>query len=75
MTVTLPTALFVPFFFSLVAVLGGWVYYAVRWRSPGRPQRSRLYRCAACGHVHADYRDRPMARCPRCGKMNEMLKR
>ncbi len=75
MTTSLPGVFFVPLFFSLVIVFGCWLYYALRWRTPARPPRSRIYRCAARGHVYADYRDRPMARCTRCGTMNDVLKR
>jgi len=70
------TGLFItPLFFSLVIVFGCGLYYALGWRAPERPLRSRIYRCEACGHVYADYRDRPMARCSRCGTMNDVLKR
>ena len=75
MTVSVPTFFFLPLFFSLVAVFGGWLYYGLRLRAPGRPPQSRIYRCSACGHVYAEDRDRPMARCPRCGAMNEAVKR
>ena len=65
---------FVPVFFALVAVFACWLYYFLRLRMPAPPRRSRIYRCAGCGHVYADYRERPLCRCVKCGAMNEALR-
>ena len=66
---------FLPLFLALVAVFAGWLYYSLRQRAPATPRRSRIYRCAGCGHVYADHRDRPLCRCHKCGAMNEALRR
>ena len=52
-----PTAFFfIPVFFALVAVFACWLYYSLRLRAPVPLRRSRIYRCAGCGHVYADHR-------------------
>lgn len=75
MNVSVTTFFVTPLFFSLVAIFACWLYYALRQRSPVAPRRSRIYRCADCGHVYADHRDRPLGRCGKCGAMNEALRR
>jgi len=71
-----PTLFFcLPLCLALVAVFAGWLYYSLRQRVPVAPRRSRIYRCASCGHVYADHRDRPLCRCLKCGAMNEALRR
>ena len=47
---------------------------AVDWPRATLTQ-GRLYRCAACGHVYAEERDVPMARCPSCDRFNEAVRR
>ena len=72
----LPYVLLIPLAFTLAALLAAWLYYALRQgRSVPRPARSRIYRCTGCGHVYMDERDVPLARCPRCGDMNEAVRR
>ena len=52
------------------------VYYsAVRVARGARRRRIRLYRCQVCRHVYEDARDVPLARCPRCGCLNEAVRR
>ena len=75
MTVSPTVFFFTPVFFALVAVFACWLYYSLRLRTPAAPRRSRIYRCADCGHVYADYRERPLCRCAKCGAMNEALRR
>jgi len=75
MSVSATTFFFVPIFFTLVAIFACWLYYSLRQRVPAPPRRSRIYRCAGCGHVYADHRDRPLSRCLKCGAMNEPLRR
>mgnify|MGYP003593315683 CR=1 FL=1 len=65
-----------PLVFNLVALLLGGLYYAARSRRmEASPARPRIYRCSVCGHVYVDERDVPLARCARCGTMNEAVKR
>jgi rRNA maturation endonuclease Nob1 len=73
---SLPHLILVPLFFALVALSLCGLYYAT-WRSspPVKTSRARIYRCAVCHHVYVDSRDVPLARCPRCGCLNEAVKR
>jgi hypothetical protein len=71
------SALFaIPLAVHLLALFLVWLDDAVRHaRSPSLRTNSRLYRCAICEHVYVDTRDLPLARCPRCGCLNEAIKR
>ncbi|MFH0880285.1 MAG: hypothetical protein V2A34_11280 [Lentisphaerota bacterium] len=73
---SLPFLLLIPMVFTLVMLMAGWLYYAIRQgKTIRRPTRSRIYRCLGCGHVYVDERDVPLARCPRCSGMNEAVRR
>ncbi len=66
----------IPLVFGLVLLAVAGVYYSARHRKAGRrPPQNRIYRCVACGHVYVDARDIPLARCGRCGLMNEAVRR
>lgn len=71
-----PNLFLVPLVFGLVALTLLALYYAGRQgaRQP-RQARSRIYLCTHCRHVYVDSRDVPLARCDRCGTMNEAVKR
>ena len=75
MSVGLTEAIVIPMLFHLMIVLVCWLYYLVR---DGAPQltagQNRIYRCQVCEHVYLDARDVPLARCPRCGCLNEAVK-
>ena len=74
--VALPNLIFVPFLFTLVAVFLASVYYSAREVTRKvKGARARIYRCAVCYHVYVDSRDVPLARCSRCGCLNEAVKR
>jgi hypothetical protein len=74
--VALPTLIFIPFLFTLVAVFLCSLYYAFsRGTLKVKGTRARIYRCAVCYHVYVDSRDVPLARCPRCGCLNEAVRR
>ena len=74
--VALPYLIFIPFLFTLVAVFLASVYYSARRETPKiKGARARIYRCAVCFHVYVDSRDVPLARCPRCGCLNEAVRR
>ncbi len=62
-----------PAVFGLVAIIAGWLYYSVRSAASDSPP-GRLYRCGGCGEVYAGQGDRPMSRCPRCGRLNEAVR-
>jgi rRNA maturation endonuclease Nob1 len=66
----------VPLGFNLVILLSCYVYYtAVRFARGVRERRRRIYRCQVCVHVYVDDRDVPLARCPRCGCLNDAVRR
>ncbi|MBN1267981.1 MAG: hypothetical protein JXB04_00185 [Kiritimatiellae bacterium] len=74
--VSFASMVFVPMVASLGAVMACWLYYGLR-RGTARRDASgeRIYRCTVCRHVYVDDRDVPLARCPRCGCLNEAVKR
>jgi hypothetical protein len=71
------SSLFVlPLVFALVGLFACWVYYGARRNARhARAVHTRIYRCSVCQHVYVDARDVPLARCPRCGCLNEAVKR
>ena len=74
--VALTNLIFIPFLFTLVAIFLASVYYSARRETPKvKGARARIYRCAVCYHVYVDSRDVPLARCPRCGCLNEAVRR
>jgi hypothetical protein len=76
MQLPLPQLVLLPLVFALVALFAGWVYYAARRNARHvRTSHARIYRCSVCQHVYVDARDVPLARCPRCGCLNEAVKR
>jgi hypothetical protein len=76
MQLPVPSLLFVPLVFALVGLFVCWVYYAARRNARRiRVSHARIYRCSVCQHVYVDARDVPLARCPRCGCLNEAVKR
>ena len=75
-TVSISNLIFIPLLFSLLILLGCHVYYtAIRLAHGVRERRSRIYRCQVCEHVYVDDRDLPLARCPRCGCLNDAVRR
>lgn len=72
--VSLATALLVPFLFTMVLLLGIWLFYDLRTlRRPLITNKERIYRCSVCNHVYVDGRDVPLVRCPRCGCLNDPI--
>ncbi len=66
-----------PLLLNLVLLIGCWVYYVFIQRdgaSQYGSSRSRIYRCERCRYVYLDTRDLPMAKCPKCGNLNEAVK-
>jgi len=65
-----------PMTVSLALVLAGGAYYARADRPRARrKRRANIYRCAVCRRVYVETRDLPLARCPHCSCMNEVVKR
>lgn len=75
MYVNVSGLLLLPMLFHLLVVLACWLYYLARDTAPSlASSRNRIYRCQVCEHVYLDARDVPLARCPRCGCLNEAVK-
>lgn len=65
----------IPMLFYLAVVLICWLYYLLRDHAPRLARkRNRIYRCHVCEHVYLDARDVPLARCNRCGSLNEAVR-
>lgn len=76
MPVEITELIMVPMVFHLLVVLLCWVVYLWREETRGLASpRHRIYRCRGCEQVYFDARDVPLARCPRCGCLNESVKR
>ena len=61
---------------TLLAMLAIWLRYMIGDELGGRiRRRPMLYRCEMCAHVYEDRRNVPLAACPRCGSLNEAVKR
>jgi hypothetical protein len=74
--VSLGNLILIPLFFNLIILFICYLYYtAVRLARRAQERRTRIYRCAVCTHVYVDDRDVPLARCPRCGCLNEAIRR
>lgn len=75
MVVSLTQLIVVPMLFYLLAVLSCWLFYSIRDGAPRLVSgRNRIYRCQVCEHVYLDARDVPLARCDRCGSLNEAVR-
>jgi len=73
---TLPNLILVPLAVNVLLILAWWTLYALRDVARHvSDAEERIYRCAVCRHVYLDARDVPLARCPRCGCLNEAVKR
>lgn len=74
--VSLSNMILLPLFFNLGILLVCYLYYtAVRMARRAQERGTRIYRCEICSHVYVDDRDVPLARCPRCGCLNEAVRR
>lgn len=73
---TVFTMLWLPMTAALAVVLGLGACYARAGRARTRRRRApNIYRCAVCRRVYVEARDLPLARCPHCSCMNEVVKR
>ncbi len=77
MTVSYPSLIAIPLLMNLAVIALCELYYGWRCRGVHREIRAagRIYRCARCGRVYIDTRDVPLARCARCGCLNDPIKR
>ncbi len=68
--------IFIPLLFTLFILFVCSVYYSVVEFARGvGERRTRIYRCQVCEHVYVDDRDLPLARCRRCGCLNDAVRR
>lgn len=75
MTVSITQLISFPLLFNILVIAVCWIYYLFRdGTHRSSPVRNRIYRCQVCAHVYLDARDVPLARCPRCGCLNEAIK-
>ena len=64
-----------PLTLSLAAIFAAAaVYDFVIFRRRSRNGNKAVYRCAACRHIYTVPRRIPLARCPKCGELNEPVK-
>ena len=75
MEVTIAHMILIPLFFALAGIFFCWLYYVMRRPARHRVGTANIYRCQICYHVYLDQRDVPLSRCPRCGCLNEAVKR
>jgi hypothetical protein len=76
MQVRLSTLVLLPMCANLLVIFTWWMYDILMRSLRRAPSaRARIYRCAVCEHVYVDARDVPLARCSRCGCLNEAVRR
>ena len=76
MELRLTNLILLPMCVNLLAIFMWWMYDVLRRSVRHAPSaRARIYRCAVCEHVYVDARDVPLARCQRCGCLNEAVRR
>lgn len=74
--VPLPYLVLIPLVANLMFLFGLHAYYSLRRAAKhARRRPTRIYRCQVCEHVYIDSRDVPLARCTRCGCLNEAVRR
>ncbi|HIE11162.1 MAG TPA: hypothetical protein EYP62_06060 [Kiritimatiellae bacterium] len=61
---------------TLGVILGLWAFYGLRAPRRHRPHSRDVFHCDICGQVYvADTGAELMVPCPRCGMMNEPIRR
>ena len=55
----------------LVGIFGAWLIF--EWRRQRRERKAfqDIYRCGTCGCEFEEVTDEVLAKCPRCGSLNE----
>ena len=75
MTSTVQTLYLWPVLLQLLALtLLGWAYRH-RGYHDLRPPKARIFRCSGCRHIYIDSRRVPLSKCPKCARLNEMIRR
>ena len=69
--VSLSVLVFVYLFGFLAAVLGVWLWSEYRRQRRERLASRNRIRCSLCSFEYEDVSTDPLARCPRCGSLNE----
>lgn len=59
---------------GVLALGGAFAWRDLRWRRPHR-RHPLIYGCIECGHVYEDDRRVPLSACPRCGRLNEAVRK
>ena len=59
---------------GVLAIGGAYALRDLRWRQRHR-RHPLIYSCGECGHVYEDDRHVPLSACPRCGRLNEAVRR
>ncbi len=76
MTISLNFYLLLPMLTGLIFVAAAGIFYGARssrqYSQAGR--KKSVYQCTACHKLYITQHDVPMAPCPRCGEMNDMIK-
>ncbi len=76
MTWRISAAILLPTALALGAVVVLWIRFMIGdGMLRRRPRRNSIYRCESCGHVYDDARNVPLSACPRCGALNETVRR
>jgi DNA-directed RNA polymerase subunit RPC12/RpoP len=72
--VELPVLLFIYLFVLLAAVFSLWIVY--EWGRRQREKETLRYRvqCTICASIFEDKTNTVLARCPRCGSLNERFR-
>ena len=72
--VELPVLVFIYLFVFLAAIFSIWIVY--EWLRQRREKRNLRYRvqCTICASIFEDRTSSLLARCPRCGSLNERFR-
>ena len=72
--VELPVLLFIYLFVVLAAIFSLWIIY--EWGRQRREKEALRYRvqCTICASIFEDKTNNILARCPRCGSLNERFR-
>jgi uncharacterized paraquat-inducible protein A len=72
--VTLPVLVFIYVVALLATVCGAWLLYEWRRRRAERDAFRGALQCVLCGFEFQDHGAETVARCPRCGALNERVR-
>jgi uncharacterized paraquat-inducible protein A len=69
--VSLGVLIFICLSGMLAGIFGAWLIFEWRRQRRERMAFRYIYRCGTCGCEFEDFSDEVLARCPRCGSLNE----